>query len=375
MKTKIIVLSAALLAVLSPAIVLSAPVPTSGRTPLPSVSTPGESLVLDPATGNYTITYADLAGNLQQAKFVPATKIEPVVSSSIQLDDNGIIAYRYTIANGRAAKQPIIIISIKNISSFYSSQPLPPYTSPGETLASGLAAAQSWDALVVTPDRWHGDASPDLDHASMVEAGWIFFTDRYPNEKSHIGVAPGEKQPGFGFVSRDLPAIGQVKLWGEAPMLEFDDEGPNPGSVVGNQLDALKSKDFVLRNIAAPAIVVPSPFDAVALLESVQAQTHSWIDKQLLDATFSSLLDRSFQSAISAYRLNQPTVGKQEIQTMRELLRKEQPDLGRDEEHESDKNREKNDDRKSALIDRLAARVLDFDLKYVTKRAAGDKDE
>ena len=50
-------------------------------------------------------------------------------------------------------------------------------------------------------------------------------------------------------------------------------------------------------------------------------------------------------------------------------------DLGRDEEHESHKSQEKNDDRKSALIDRLAARVLDFDLKYVLKRAGGDKDD
>ena len=96
---------------------------------------------------------------------------------------------------------------------------------------------------------------------------------------------------------------------------------------------------------------------------------------KLLDATFSAQLDRSFQSAISAYRLNQPGVGKQEIQTMHELIEKEQPDLGRDEEHESDKNHEKNDDRKSALIDRLAARVLDFDLKYVTKRLDDDDGE
>jgi hypothetical protein len=264
--------------------------------------------------------------------------------------------------------------SIYNVSSFYYSQPVPPYLS-GTTLAEGLAVSKIWNAPIVTPDRWHGLASPDLDHASMVHANWASYTNEFPTEKTHIGVAPGEKQAGFGFVSRDLPAIGQVKLWGEAPTTEWVDEGPLPWSVVGNQFDVLVKNDFVLRNIASPTIAVPSPFDAAVLLGSIQTQMHTWIAMQLLDATFSSQLDRSFQSAISAYRLNQPTVGKQEIQTMRELLKKEQPDLGRDEEHESDKNREKNDDRKSALIDRLAARVLDFDLKYVTKRAAGDKDE
>jgi hypothetical protein len=100
------------------------------------------------------------------------------------------------------------------------------------------------------------------------------------------------------------------------------------------------------------------------------------IAMSLLDPVFSSQLDRYFQSAISAYRLNQPKVGKKEIQAIRELIEKEQHDLGRDEEHESDKSQEKNDDRKSqsALIDRLAARVLDFDLEYVTKRTGRDKD-
>src|SRR5450759_495185 len=115
MKTKTIVLSVALLAALYPTILLSAPVPMLIRTPKTHVSPPGESLILDPASGDYTITYADDAGNLHQAKFVPATKIVPAVSSAFQLNDNGIIAYRYTLANGRGAKQPITMISIKNI--------------------------------------------------------------------------------------------------------------------------------------------------------------------------------------------------------------------------------------------------------------------
>src|SRR5450759_3130856 len=156
MKTKIIVLSVTLLAALYPTILLSAPVPMLIRTPKAPVSTPGESLVLDPASGDYTITYADNAGNLQQSKFVPATKIEPAISSAFQLNDNGIIAYRYTIANGRGERQPIILVGIYNITSLYSSQPLPPYISPGETLESGLAISKIWNAPIVTPDRWHG---------------------------------------------------------------------------------------------------------------------------------------------------------------------------------------------------------------------------
>jgi hypothetical protein len=374
MKTRIIVLAMVLLAALYPTILLSAPVPTSVRIPKTHVSPPGESLVLDPASGDYTITYANSAGNLHQVKFVPHTKIEPVVSSAFQLNDSGIIAYRYTIANGRGAKQPIIMISIKNISSFYNNQPVPPYFS-GTTLEAGLAVMKIWNAPIVTPERWQVDASPDLDHVSMVEAGWTYFTEMYPND---IGISPGVKQAGFGFVSRDLPAIGQVKLWGKAPISEWVDEGPLPWSVVGNQFHVLVMNDFGLRNAAVPTISVPSPFDAAALLGGIQTQMHTWIGMQLLDATFSSQLDRYFQSAISAYGLNQNKVGKKQIQTMLELIKKEQPDAARKDDN-GDRGEKGDDDDKNktkrALIDKLAARVLDFDLSYVTKRMGVDKDD
>jgi len=41
---------------------------------------PGESIVLDPATGNYTITYRGDPNSteLSQTVFVPSTKIDPI---------------------------------------------------------------------------------------------------------------------------------------------------------------------------------------------------------------------------------------------------------------------------------------------------------
>jgi len=52
---------------------------------------PGESIVLDPNTGDYTITYWDYPSSpkkaqIRQAIFVPATKIDPLVKfSSVRL--------------------------------------------------------------------------------------------------------------------------------------------------------------------------------------------------------------------------------------------------------------------------------------------------
>jgi len=164
---------------------------------------------------------------------------------------------------------------------------------------------------------------------------------------------------------------------GIGEVLGFPDEGPVEDSDVLDELNRLRDNDFITRPVAVPMIAVPAPFDAAVLLERIQAQMHTWISVQLLDASFSSQLDRAFQSAISAYRLNQPQVGKKYIQTMRELIKKEHSDLGRDEENENGKVQEKNGDKisQSKLIDKLAARVLDFDLNYLMKRTGGNKDD
>jgi hypothetical protein len=104
--------------------------------------------------------------------------------------------------------------------------------------------------------------------------------------------------------------------------LGFPDEGPVEDSAVLADLNRLRDNDCITRPAAVPTIPVPTPFDLAVTLERIQTHMHTWIGMQLLDATFSSQLDRSFQSAISAYRLNQPKVGKKQIQTMRELPKK-----------------------------------------------------
>lgn len=192
------------------------------------------------------------------------------------------------------------------------------------------------------------------------------------------GLTPGSKIA-FGFKSRDLPGIIQAEVYGYAPGSqripggEVDEEDGGFGQ---QYTELVFRKNFVSRNAAVPTIAVTVPFDPAVTLERIQTQMHTWIGMQLLDATFSAQLDRYFQSAISAYRLNQPKVGKKHTQTMREFIKKEHADADR--EDDKDDWGEKGDDHdtnKRILIDKLAARILDFDLKYVTKRMGGDKDD
>lgn len=330
---------------------------------------PGEGIVLDPATGNYLLTYTDELEDgskvLAHATFVPATKIVPAIDSKFRLDGTGAVIYSYSVRSGAQSRQLLRTVGFDLVSNVVGSQDLPANFQTA-TLEQVAAVFEANKLALNTPTGWDGSISTYENGASI---SW------HPI-KSGAGILPGESQLGFGFVSQSLPGLGVAQFEGARKFVNgYGGEGPNPVSDISKQIQALEQNDFVPRNAAVPTIAVPTPFDPAVLLERIQTQTHTWIAKQLLDPVFSAQLDRYFQSAVSAYRLNQPKVGKKQIQTMRELIDKEHADLGRDEEHESEKNQEKNDDRKSAMIDRLSARVLDFDLKYVIKHAGGDKDD
>jgi hypothetical protein len=334
----------------------------------PAFALQGESIVFDPATGNYLITYLSSRDDkLHQVTFIPATKINPTIKSKLKLDNVGIVHYGYSLISGRDSQLVIIGILLDPVSSVKTPLPdIPLNAPPGKIMGDMMDAANYFDR----PALWH----PMLAYSNKAagfRGGWYYDSDTG-------GLAPGD-QVNFGFNSRDLPSIIQAEVKGYAPDSQKipgeETQDAEDGGFGQQYTELVFKKNFVPRYAAVPTIVVSTPFDAAVLLDRIQTQMHTWIGMQLLDATFSSQLDRYLAAAADAYRHNQPKVAKEDIDKVREMLKKEHKDLGRDEEHETDKSQEKNDDRKSPMIDRLAARVLDFDLKYVIKRTGGDKDD
>ena len=54
----------------------------------------GESIVFNPATGNYLITYLNSTDDtLRQITFIPATKFNPTLKSNLKLGDGAVIHY------------------------------------------------------------------------------------------------------------------------------------------------------------------------------------------------------------------------------------------------------------------------------------------
>jgi len=318
---------------------------------------PGEGVVLDPATGDYIISYRDgtVPGNpLYQVRFIPSTKIDPILLSRFYIEKEKQIRYSYTITNGVKGRQPLIDFGFGEISAL---------TIPKDTpLISGVLAG-TWG--LTTPAGWNG-------FMAKKDTNYVVSWTIHPVATRQDGLQPGKSQGGFSFSSPDLPGLDMAEISGNGDPGNFPNEGPDDEEIL-NQYSQLQGNDFLTRPAAIPMISIPAPFDAAVLLNNIQTQMHAWIGMNLLDSTFSSQLDRYLTAAADAYRHNQPKAAKEDIERVREMLKKEHQDLGRDEENENGNSRETKDNKKPAAVDRLAARVLDFDLMYVL-RLGGDRD-
>ena len=93
---------------------------------------------------------------------------------------------------------------------------------------------------------------------------------------------------------------------------------------------------------------------------------------QLIDPALFTLIDRSLDQAIAAAQGGNTSSLLHEIKNIRKLLKQEHADVDKDDDGDRD-----DDDKEKKIkspIDKIAARVLDFDLKYVEKRVKREKD-
>jgi hypothetical protein len=325
---------------------------------------PGESISLDPKTSDYTIIYMT-DGQLQQAIFVPSTKIVPTFKSRFELGRNWQIHYRYTVKSGKASKQYLDLIILDPVSSIVADPALnvSPTSSDANAIFRSIKAGM---AAVSSPANWDGDATPHLAanatgsaNTSVLRIGWS--SNRYDMGLRN-GIPPGGTASGFGFDSVGLPGIGTVQLEGRAPSLSFEDEGPD--GEIGDQFDQLWTHNYVERFAAVPTIIIPTPYDQAEALRRIESHVRTWIDLKLLDPVLYTQMDRFFQAAIDDAGRNNARGCIAAIDSIRKLLKKEHERL--------DDGDEDGDDAKpngrQPLIARLAAQVLDFDLRYVRRR-------
>jgi len=278
--------------------------------------------------------------------FVPATKIDPAVKSKFKFTGEQNIRYEYKVKNGSNSRQPLI----------------------GLDLIVSRAAKTSQ----VAPKGWYATTGPNFVD-TRTRVGWGY---EELKEDDSAGLQPGRNQSGFSVESPDLPGVDVVRLNGASPGLAVPDEGPDPNSEVGKKLNELGRNDFVPRPAAVPLIPVPNPFDPAAMLTSMQKHVNqNLVAMKLVDPAFASQLDRLFQAAIAAAKGGNTVALKSNLKDLRHILKREHADVDAEDD---DKDDGENDDQQKAkirLIDKLAAKVLDFDFKYVEKRLSGKRED
>jgi len=155
-------------------------------------------------------------------------------------------------------------------------------------------------------------------------------------------------------------------------MIGFSDEGPRRKMAHYLEGDFFFAHiDGVPRVAAVPRIPLPAPFNAAVVLGSIKQHVKTdMASMQLIDSALLALIDRGLTQAIAAAQGGNTPSLLHEIKSLRKLLKQEHADVDKDDDGDDDDKERKPKSR----IDKLAARVLDFDLKYVEKRVKGDKD-
>ncbi|WP_426400911.1 hypothetical protein ACN9M1_26645 (plasmid) [Ralstonia sp. R-29] len=310
-----------------------------------------ESITRDSATGDYTISYyvSDDNGNqmLRQTVFVPSTKVRPAIRSEFEAKHDGSVVYRYVLKNGANAPQAIQVFTLDPVTGVKT-----------QVAASGRRAVRG---EISTPQPWTVLAVGKNDDS--VRIVW-----RYP---SAGGIWPMQAQPGFGLESTGLPGIVAAGVAGNAPNFAgLGENGFDPESTLGQQLQNLVMHDYVDVWVAAPTIPLSTPVNAAAVLAQLRSQIASWPAQKLIDPSVAAAVDSQLQAALAALAQGNSQQAIQALRTARQTVSSSQREVQDDDEGPVEERRKGYGKKSSAL----AARVLQFDLRFVLHNLAGNGD-
>ena len=320
--------------------------------PQVGVAQSSEGVIFNRSTGNYEITYRDEQGTIRSTTFVPATKIAPKIRSAVTVRRGGIVNYSYSLRNERSAVQAIEVFTVPGVTAVDNSGDALPPGPAGRTVDQMRAYLSQIRSSTGSPSGWYSTVSLATAGSRLLRVSWI------PARAGRRLVKPGEDRGGFSFQSRFLPGLSAAKLSGDAPILEFVDEGPD--GAVADELERLRSADFVSVQVAVPKIPVQPTTDRQTLLRNIRSELVDWVSKDQIEASLFAEIDRRLAVAIDASTRGDDRGVLQMLTSLREPSRHACTSL-RD---AIDPGAARSRTKPSCRITELAAEVLDFNLIY-----------
>ncbi len=342
----------------------------------------GESIVLDPATGNYVIThYVDSEQRFEKLVFVPATKIDPALKSDLKLAEHGDVHYTYTLASGKSSQQVIVNLIFDGVSS--ASTPVVDGT-PIPDMQRNPSGEIAVDKMVTSARNMTNAGSyidrPQLWNSTMTyTSGGKAFRIGWYYDANAGGLRPGDKAA-FGLKSRDLPGIVEAEVHGYAPDTEKidgeelpDEPGDDP---FWKQYFSLMWHNFVTRPAAVPLLAATTPLDGVSVLNQLKANVATWPGMKLVDASTANEINSRLQTAINDLSSGNNEAAILTMKSIRSQLNQLLSNGKRDSEMPRDKQaaKGKKDNAEQAEANRhLVEDVLQFDLKYICRALGADE--
>ena len=310
--------------------------------------------------------------------YVARTAIRPSIKSSI-VGNGRPYSYQYSVRNERDATQLLSVIRIWGIPQVYAIPNLPPVTGNMRTDMDGwtkenwaqLTAKRNFESSVVkAPKGWSAGLRVDEKQGQTSFVWTPGLKDTDPD-----GIEPGRSQSGFAVLRSELPGVARAYLQGsiEEPWgLDGVPETPFWTAKV-NEIEEL---DYLLVPVLAPIIPVPDPYNGAELARRLKAHVQTWLKYGHINADVLGKLNRQFDVLVPALEINNKQAARAAATAIRKECADRNPGLGDDKAGDDDEHDStalpRTPAQRSAVptlaLDRVAARALVFDLRYLMDR-------
>ncbi len=339
-----------------------------------------DSAVFDTQQNVWKLYYQDPETDQWVHKtYVQQNAIKPGIKSVVQASGSQYV-YRYRVSNRHDAKQAIDLFRIWGIPLVYAIPNLPPVTANAKTDPetedkqqwAQLKVKRNFESSVVkAPKGWSASLRID-EKVSQTSFVWTpGLKDSDPD-----GISPGRAQDGFIVTRPELPGMARAKLTGSTEEPWGLDNLPDT-PYWSQKINEIQDLDYVLVPVLAPVIPVPTPYNGAELARRLKAHVQTWLKYGHINADVLARLNRQFDVLIPALEINNKQAARAAVADMRKECADRNPELGDDKAGEDDDNHyaealPRTPAQRSAApaltLDRVAARVLVFDLRYLTGR-------